>query len=144
MKNTVIISGFPGIGKTYLFENSPLSILDSDSSKFDKTMFPQNYIEHIKENIGKVDIILVSSHKEVREALVCEKIDFTLVYPHESLKSEYIEKYKERGSSEKFIQLISDNWNNWIEELKNQKNCIHNVLNSGITLYMFIHFEHSA
>ena len=30
--------------------------------------FPNNYIEHIKENIGKVDYIFVSSHLVVRQA----------------------------------------------------------------------------
>lgn len=58
--------------------------LDSDSSNFSwvkdengnntkerNPEFPKNYIEHIKSNIGKVDVIFVSSHKVVREALEC-------------------------------------------------------------------------
>jgi hypothetical protein len=76
-KNTKVISAFPGCGKTHLFKTHKNKIiLDSDSSTFDKKYFPQNYIKHIKENIGKVDIILVSSHSDVRSALVNENIDF--------------------------------------------------------------------
>ena len=64
---TLVVSAFPGCGKSHLFRNKgEKKILDSDSSTFDKSQFPQNYIEHIKFNIGEVDIILVSSHKEVR------------------------------------------------------------------------------
>lgn len=128
---TLIVSAFPGTGKSHLFNNTKLNILDSDSSKFDKSKFPENYIAHIKENIGKVDVILVSSHEEVRNALVKNKIKFLLVYPNKSLKSEYVDRYKERGSNEKFIEKISDNWNNWIDELENQTSCEKIVLNSN-------------
>ena len=109
MKKTKIISAFPACGKTYAFEKlneNGYEILDSDSSKFswmdvvDKVYemknrgkelqrryikvrnpeFPSNYIQHIKENIGKADYIFVSSHKEVRDALIQNGIYFTLVY----------------------------------------------------------------
>ena len=123
-KDTLVISAFPGCGKSHFFRtNSDKIVLDSDSSKFDKSDFPRNYIEHIKSNIGKVDFIMVSSHKEVREALVNNKIDFTLVYPDILIKDEYIQRYKDRNSSESFIKLLNDNWENWIEELENQIGC---------------------
>ena len=38
-------------------------------------------IVDIKENIGKVDYIFVSTHKEVRDALIKNNLYFTLVYP---------------------------------------------------------------
>ena len=88
---------FPGTGKSYCYnnDNNPcLIILDSDSSKFDKAGFPENYIQHIKENIGKVDIIFISTHEEVRSALVENSLDFTLIYPEKILKNEYIQRYK--------------------------------------------------
>ena len=47
------------------------------------------------------------------------------------LKEEYLKRYKERGSPEGFIKLISDNWDLWLEELKNQKGCKHIELESG-------------
>lgn len=128
---TLIVSAFPGTGKSHLFNNTKLNILDSDSSKFDKSKFPENYIKHIKENIGKVDVILVSSHEEVRNALVKNNIKFLLVYPNKSLKSEYVKRYVERGSNEKFIEKISDNWNDWIGELEGQDSCEKIVLNSN-------------
>lgn len=127
-KRTKLISAFPGTGKSYFFDNSFLKVLDSDSSNFDKSGFPENYIKHIKDNIGKADVILISSHKDVRDALVENNIKFTLVYPDKSLKEEYLKKYKERGNDEKFITLLENNWDNWLEELNNQRGCEHIVL----------------
>jgi hypothetical protein len=131
-KKTIIISAFPGCGKSHLFRNKgDKQILDSDSSKFDKSHFPQNYIEHIKSNIGEADMILVSSHKEVRDALVDNAIEFTLVYPNKDIKDEYIQRYVDRGNEEKFVNLLKNNWSNWIPELEQQSGCKKIELNSG-------------
>jgi hypothetical protein len=130
--NTRIISAFPGCGKSHYYrENKDLIVLDSDSSTFDKSDFPRNYIEHIKSNIGKAHIIMVSSHKEVREALVDNNIKFELVYPNLSIKEEFIQRYKDRGSPEKFINLLESNWGNWIGELELQTGCEKKTLETG-------------
>jgi hypothetical protein len=123
-KQTLVISAFPGCGKSHFFrENKDKEVLDSDSSKFDKTHFPQNYIEHIKSNLGKVDIIMVSSHKEVRDELVKNRIPFTLVYPSHEIKKEYIQRYIDRGNTSTFVDLLNKNWDSWINELEAQEGC---------------------
>lgn len=123
---TLIISGFPGTGKTMFKINHPeLNVLDSDSSSYSKDeSFPYNYLEHIKENIGKADVILVSSHKVVRDALNEAGIEYTAVFPLEVeredmyiAKAEYIKRYRDRGNTEDFIKLIGDNWNSWITDI---------------------------
>jgi hypothetical protein len=134
-----LVAGFPGTGKSEyirLGEGSGYMpqgfATDSDSSKFDKSDFPRNYIEHIKEKISEgYARIFISSHKEVRDALVENGLEFTLVYPKKELKEEYLKRYKERGSPDGFINLISNNWNLWIDELENQKGCKHIQLESG-------------
>ena len=137
--NTKIYSVFPACGKTWLYkhqEDYGLRILDSDSSQFNWMLknidengnvlrgmrrvrnpdFPNNYIKHIKENIGKYDYIFVSSHASVREALDEEGIDFTIVYPELSCKEEWIgrcfirEKNGESGCS---ADLMYDNFDEW-------------------------------
>ena len=60
-----------------------------------------NYIEHIRENQGKADIILVSSHDVVR------------------------------GNSTAFVKLLEGNYEMWIVELMSQMGCIHRPLGSG-------------
>lgn len=137
-KKTLVISASPGTGKSYFHnseEYSNYETLDSDSSlyswvytlsgeKTDKRNpnFPHNYIEHIKENIGKVDIIFVSSHIDVRKALTNEGIQFVSIVPSPYLRGEYIERYKSRGSDEKFINMIRDKWFTFIEDYLYNKN----------------------
>jgi len=123
---TKVICGFPGIGKSYFKNNTNKHVLDSDSSLFSWSApnvrnpnFPKNYIEHIKNNVGKVEIILVSSHKIVRDALLANHISFTIVYPEKSLKQEYLKRFVNRKSPKEFVELLSNNWNNWINEIEN-------------------------
>ena len=129
-------------------EDLGLKILDSDSSEFSWIVeelqdpyyvliseseikpiihkikvrnpdFPNNYIKHIKENIGKYDYIFVSSHSSVREALDKEGIDDTIVYPESSCKAEWIgrcfirEKNNENGCT---AEVLYNNWKQWILE----------------------------
>ena len=138
--DTIVVSGFPGIGKTYVFEHNTtgMNILDSDSSKFDKAFFPANYIEHIKSNIGKVDIIFVSSHDVVRDALVAEGISFVLIHPDVSIKDEYIQRYIQRGSMSTFVELLDKNWDTWVGQLDKQTGCMRIPLQSGQYLSDFI------
>jgi adenylate kinase family enzyme len=141
--NTTVISGFPGIGKTYLSGQSAgcYGIVDSDSSRYSWKVpnkernpeFPHNYIEAIKGWFWNeyIKVVLVSSHKEVRDALVDNMIWFTLVYPHRLLKYEYLERFEKRGNNPYFVQLLDENWDNWIDELEGQTGCEHIVLMSG-------------
>lgn len=134
MKRTKVISGFPGVGKSYMFNNkTDLIILDSGSSNFSwvkdlegnntrerNPEFPQNYINHIKENLGKVDIIFVSSHDVVRNALRESNISYILAYPNITLKDEYIKRYRDRGNDEPFISMINNKWDEFIMGIKKE------------------------
>jgi hypothetical protein len=122
-KKTVIISAFPGMGKSvaYMQLKDKIKILDSDSSKFDKTDFPKNYIEHMKENMGEADIIFVSSHESVREAMIENGIRFICYYPSKDRKKEFLKNYKDRGNNEKFIKFLTDNFDKFIDEIDNDK-----------------------
>lgn len=133
---TKVISAFPACGKSYTFENSQdcfRGILDSDSSEFSwvkdengkntterNSDFPNNYIQHIKDNLGKVEIIFVSSHDVVRNALKDNGIDYTIVYPDKSMKDEWLRRFKKRGNDEKFIDFISTNFEKFIDEIEEE------------------------
>lgn len=115
-------------------------MIDSDPSQFswsDKEKgirnpnWPQNYIEHINDQRGRADVVLLSSHDVVRNALVESGIPFTLMYPSLRMKDEYIQRYKSRGSDEQFIKLLEENYENWILELMTQEGCNHIVLQPG-------------
>ena len=144
MQKTRVISGFPGVGKSTLFRSlrhlEHVTVLDSDSSKFSweneaerirHPQWPANYIDHIRENLRKADIILVSSHEVVRDALVKAGIEFELVYPGPEMKAEYIKRYVDRGNNPKFVEMLETNYDTWIAELMNQTGCTHLVLGPG-------------
>lgn len=125
----MIISAFPGTGKTHFFRRIKdivgiSYVSDSDSSLYSwlspgvrHPNFPSNYIHAIQEHNIPGKITLVSSHKEVRDALIERDMKFVLVYPDKSLREEYILRYEQRGSPEAFIKLINLKWNEWINEL---------------------------
>lgn len=129
---TKIIAAFPGTGKSHYHKLHPDTTLDSDSSLFSWIIddngnkvrnpeFPNNYIRHILDNVGKYEYIFVSTHREVRDALLNSCIYFYIVYPDRILKKEYINRYIERGSDEKFIGLLNNNWDTWLLELETMK-----------------------
>ena len=121
---TWIISAFPCMGKTHYVKNHPDTALDSDSSHFSwlddgvarNPDFPANYVKHIKENIGKCKYIMVSSHKDVRQALAQAGLTFIYVRPSRSLKDEFVQRARERGSSEAFAKHLEDNWDSWLAD----------------------------
>lgn len=135
-KRTVVVSAFPCCGKTYAFKHyqDKYSMLDSDSSQFswcydynplesDKVTkyrnpdFPKNYIEHIKENIGKVDIIFVSSHLQVREAMEEAGIRYCTVYPQKEMLNEWVGRMYRRGSSDDFIKFQIEHWDEFMHKI---------------------------
>ena len=129
-KETVIVSAFPGVGKSWCFDNQDtlgLTILDSDSSNFswlEKGVrhpdFPNNYMQHIAENMGKVDVICVSSDKEVRDALKLSNFTYAIVIPEIDLKNEYIEGFNKRGNNQNFINFIDTNWAVFLDDIVNE------------------------
>jgi hypothetical protein len=141
--NTFVISAFPACGKSYCFENyqSEFSMLDSDSSDFSwikdsdgnntkerNPEFPDNYIKHIKENIGKVDIIFVSSNKEVRQALVKNGIKYVSVCPDKAFKIEWIKRCIKRGNDEDFVEHLLDNWDEFVDGMINDGGSVTNMI----------------
>lgn len=114
---------FLGCGKTtcYIKLKDKLKVLDSDSSTFDKKDFPANYIKHIKENIGKVDIIFVSSHQVVRNAMKENNIPYSIYYPSKERKKEMLELYKMRGNNDDFIWFLDNNFDYFIDNIDKEE-----------------------
>lgn len=128
-----IISAFPGCGKSYYTEKcaentESIRVSDSDSSMFSWVLdeegkstgvrnpeFPENYITHIKNLIDdEYDIIFVSTHQEVRDALAKANLKYILVYPELESKETFLGYYRRRNSPEKFIELMDSKWDMFI------------------------------
>lgn len=122
---THIVSGFPGVGKSYASTHSELTVIDADSSAFSwlepgvrNPDFPSNYIAHIQSLIGTADVVFVSSHEVVRDALREANMTYLLFYPDKRLKAEYLERYRSRGNDEAFINMIDQNWDAFIDAIE--------------------------
>lgn len=133
-----VVCGFPGVGKSFM--SAERGWADSDSSEFswvgegkDKKRnpeFPQNYMFHVIDLIldNPSAVVMCSTHKDVRDALVANKIPFTLVYPSWDCKEEYIERYRTRGSSPTFIALLDKMWTAWIAEMETEDRAVKKVV----------------
>lgn len=134
-RRTVVLAGFPGVGKSTFFQNNKgRRISDSDSSMFSwmanekgervrDPEFPGNYMEHIQELVdGGYEIIFVSTHKDVLQALkTLQGINLYIVYPSRELRGEYLFRYLHRGSPESFIKLMDDNWDSFIDDIESNE-----------------------
>lgn len=121
----VIISGFPGIGKSHA-ATTRKDALDLDSSQFTGYHWEELYVAAIKKayESGDYRIIFISSHSNVRELLHEKGVPFICVVPNKSLRNEYMIRYLKRGSSVAFMHNIRVNWNDWIDRMRNTELCI--------------------
>jgi hypothetical protein len=72
--------------------------------------------------------VMVSTHKEMLDALEQIEAPYTVVIPNVSDFNIYISRYKQRGNTEEFIQRISYNWNGWITEIINEPSVLKTVV----------------
>lgn len=141
--NSIIICAFPGSGKTYYVEHNTTKedYIDLDSNKYTlghkpngevrNPHFPENYIDDIKKQIGFKKIILISCHISVIKNLVKQGFKPILIYPERELLREYQERYERRKNSQPFIDLLTQNWDMFLDELHQQQGCEHIVLKEG-------------
>lgn len=145
MKDSIIIFGFPGTGKSFAFnhqEELELTLQDSDSSHFhwvyaeDDTEFknplkdefgnkiphpawPANYAQYIeltgREQTKKPDYIFVSTHEEVMSVIGDLKFRSFTIVPTRNSKEFYLNLYKERGNDEAFIKMMDEKWDEFID-----------------------------
>lgn len=137
---TKVIAAFPGTGKSYLASTIKRKVIDldtgdytqgyADSGKVRNPNFPDNYINAIKNRIGETDLLFVGCQPEVIAALRHMGVGFILVYPRRELKAEYVKRFQQRDSPQSFIDLLSKNWDKFLDSLENQKGCEHFILSS--------------
>lgn len=129
----LIISGFPGIGKTTA-ERVYRESIDCESTPFHYVFEPscpdgvekenpnwvKEYVDFIEKSAkdGKYNFIFISSHLKVREELDMRMIPYIVVAPEKCLKDEYLARYVKRGDCAEFIIEVSESWDEWLEEIE--------------------------
>lgn len=148
----MIISGFPGIGKTtigkkykniidldampYIYEltneqkNMSYEKLKGLDTRIKNNKWPNNYIDEILEKQKIYDIVLISQHKELLEELSNRKIEYIVAFPEKDCIEEYMERYSQRGNSKEYISKKRNTFYAQINYLtENSENII--VLRAG-------------
>lgn len=127
---TTIICGFPGVDKSSIED---ISIKDLDSKNYIGINRWSNYKEAIEKFVGRIEYLLLSSHKQTRDILKQLNLKYYIVYPDKSLKSEYIRRYKQRGSTPEFIKWMDSYFYELIDSIESETdpNCIKIKLSSA-------------
>ena len=85
----------------------------------DNPDFPDNFVQYIKENIGKVDVIFVDSNIRIRQWLNEAKIKFVTIYPWSSCLQEWIGRMYLCDHRDTIIRYRINGWHN--EVLRNKE-----------------------
>ncbi|MBO4569999.1 MAG: hypothetical protein J5689_02145 [Clostridia bacterium] len=122
----IIISGFGGVGKTYLaqkyknvcdLESGPYKYdyrhvhkksfekLKGESGRKRRGDWPENYINAINEAIKKYDIVCVRYNgDESVDFYDTYDLNYIVCYPTKSAYKNYLKRFKERGNSDEWIE----------------------------------------
>lgn len=128
--NTIVISAFPGTGKSWAAKNcNNFSIIDSDSSSYKKEPgWEDKYAEFIESKLDTVDFIFVSQHDGVRAALQKRGIQFCTVAPEidPMAKEIYIGRWLLRDNSHikdlnQWMKLMVNNYDRWVSNENQEK-----------------------
>lgn len=131
----MIYSGFAGVGKTYAAETHS-DVVDLESSQFQwanaKTKsvetnksrysaknpeWPNNYIQAIVKTAYERKHVLISAQPELLEALAKKNIPFITITPDIGDKAAYIQRYIDRGNPDKFINMMSEHFEEYIDDM---------------------------
>lgn len=130
-----IVSAYPACGKTSFckFRCSNINAIDLDPAPFHQInnstkgityneKFPQNYIDQIMNTINNSEdpttLIFISTHKEVRDALVKAKIPYIIIFPDLSMKDIWISRMQKRNDNAEIIKKADMNYEKYIREIR--------------------------
>ena len=131
----LIICGFPGVGKSAVesishamnifdyndMESSAYGWITGLSGKRERNPhFPECYVDDIEMHASQYGypVVMVASHKEVRDEMKRRGIPYIIVAPEKSLKDEYMARYLVRRSNYGLIKQIFDHWDEWLDEIE--------------------------
>ena len=126
----ILIAGFGAIGKTAVSKKYN-NVMDLESSSFKYIIddelkklnpeerkglksrklnkeFPNNYYNEIMKDLEVYEIVLISMHNEIIDLLEENNINYYVVYPEENMIGEILERCKNRGNKDDFLNGVKD------------------------------------
>ncbi len=126
----ILIAGFGAIGKTAVSKKYN-NVMDLESSSFKYIIddelkklnpeerkglksrklnkeFPDNYYNEIIKDLEVYEIVLISMHNEIIDLLEENNINYYVVYPEENMIEEILERCKNRGNKDDFLNGVKD------------------------------------
>jgi len=125
--NTVY-AAFCGTGKTSICKQRT-DCVELECWHYESFNFPDSYIFDIHDTHDPNELLFISTNPAVLSRLYGFNIE--LIYPDISLKSEYMDRYKNRGCHPDFTSMMDIYWEAWIKELMELGCYTHHVLQSG-------------
>ncbi|KAK3938589.1 hypothetical protein QBC46DRAFT_161906 [Diplogelasinospora grovesii] len=132
-----VVFGFTCVGKTGLLRRGApdgYEVVDLDSADW-KDGWPDGYVEAIARAASRRAVVLVSTHAEVREAVLRRGLWSALVYPLRELRAEWLQRLRDRQATcpggPDLASVFGANWDLWLEQLESQRGVMHCVLPSG-------------
>jgi len=132
-ENKYIVAGFPGTGKSFGGKYFPHEFIDMESSDYHWVVehgikkchpdWPNNYLDAVERAYRETPVestilcVCTSTHAEVLNGLHERGLKFIAICPKD--KEETIRRYKERGSSEAFIETLTKNFENFRNDVLN-------------------------
>lgn len=141
-KNTMIISAFPGCGKTYLSEHlnefkinylggyKMIKFCNLKSSQYEKCEgWEKTYVDDIEKKMGTVDFILISQHESILAELQSRNMPFVIVAPANDgwmserdrnlIKQQWFGRFFLRDNSHvkdfrSWLEMLRANYDKWI------------------------------
>lgn len=126
----LVISAFPGCGKTELTKAYPDHYIDLDMPEV-KDM--DVYLNAIKEAGTSGKTVLVPSWQALRDVIVAAGMDVVLVHPTFGMKEEMLERYRKRGSSPKLIETMERRYDEFLIDTLTAHGGFPNVRNFALT-----------
>lgn len=127
-----IISGFSNIGKSTLKKSKSINCIDLDTCYFKKIDgWVDIYIECILALQDKYDYVLITTYADVLDKMNKLNIDYILIYPERTLKTEYKNRCIARGTNNDFINDFFSKWDKHISYCENNPNKNKIVLKSN-------------
>lgn len=130
---TLIISAFPGCGKTFVVKNNKYSeylFCDKDNGFLNCKQEFEVYTEEILQIIGKVDFLFISQYPEVLKLLHDHKVPYIVVAPNNSyLLSSHMRKLiKEQWFGRFFLRKNCEIWMNTLYQNYDKWTCLDHLL----------------